>query len=211
MAYVKYISQTEIEYPPKNKDGIINYYLNIEKLIEDGYKILNPVEKPQTDRFYEIQYEDNDTIDEKIVWLETEKEYMARKLNERKAERLQENDEKRSNIPAIKAWFSESQNGYLLMQTPVGDIKTAVIAIAFPAILKQENIPEGIFRYYDLQGNVYPTPEISASFVPTFYERLLREFVGIDQHSTEIVNEINEATTIEEVDAIVIDYTIIGR
>lgn len=210
MAYVKFISEREISYPPQNKDGIINYNLDVDRLIADGYKVLTTVERPETDRKYEVLYQDNDTIDEVINWLETEQEYAERKLAERKAERLEENEIKRGSIKAVKAYFSASETGYLLMSTPIGDIKMAVMGVAFPAIMKQESIPEGIFRYYDLEENVYPSPEIAADFVPTFYERLLREFVGIDQHSTEIVNEINEATTIEEVNAIEISYDIVG-
>ena len=36
--YAKYINETTIEFPPKNKGDIINYNLDVETLIMDGYK-----------------------------------------------------------------------------------------------------------------------------------------------------------------------------
>lgn len=208
--YVKFIDEHSIEYPPINKDGIINYNLDIERLIADGYKILVKVERPETDRYFEIIYENKDTINEKVHWLETKKEYDARKLQEAKDAKRQENLVKRTSIRAIRAWFSASVSGYLLRNTPVGDIMTVVMGIALPSMMAQQPIEAGVMRYYDAEGNSYPTPKIEADFVPTFYQRFATSIAGIDAHSTEIEKEIDEAKTIEEVNAIVIDYEVVG-
>lgn len=53
--YAKFISNTEIEFPPKNKGNIINYNLDYEQLIEDGYKEFIPAEK-EIGKAYTITY-----------------------------------------------------------------------------------------------------------------------------------------------------------
>lgn len=44
--YVKFISKSRIEYPPVNKAGIMNYNKDTKRLEADGYKILEEVPKP---------------------------------------------------------------------------------------------------------------------------------------------------------------------
>lgn len=132
------------------------------------------------------------------------------KLQDAKDAKKQENDTKRQAIKAIKVYFSADQTGYLLRQTPVGDISTIVLGLALPAMMAQQPIPAETMRYYDGEGIPHPTPEIAASFVPTFYQRFAGSIAGIDGYSTDIEKQISEATTIEEVNAIVIDYTVIG-
>ncbi len=86
--YVKYISETQIEYPPKNKDNIINYNLDTELLIQDGYKEFIQAEIPQTNRQFHITYvEDENNITETIVYDETQAEADAREAQQ-EAERV---------------------------------------------------------------------------------------------------------------------------
>lgn len=81
--YVKYISETQIEYPPKNKDNIINYNLDTELLIQDGYKEFVPVVIPETNRKYHINYvENDDNVAEVIVYDETQAEADAREAQQ---------------------------------------------------------------------------------------------------------------------------------
>lgn len=81
--YAKFISETEIEYAPKNKGAIINYNLNEKLLLKDGYKPLVSEEIAETDRNYTVYYEETETeIIEKINYTETEDEYANRKNNE---------------------------------------------------------------------------------------------------------------------------------
>lgn len=88
MKYAKFISITEIEFPPKNKDGICNYDLDIDLLIQDGYKQFIEVERPETNRLYHIEYENNiDNITETIVYDETQQEADEREAREER-ERL---------------------------------------------------------------------------------------------------------------------------
>ena len=81
--YAKLKNKYQLEFAPNYKDGIFNYDLDIENLINDGYKPVIETEKPIIDRKFEIIYVENeDNICESIVYLETEEEYQNRKNNE---------------------------------------------------------------------------------------------------------------------------------
>lgn len=206
MDYVKYIDEKTIEYPPINKDGIINYNLDINKLIEDGYRQLIPVDRPETTRMYEIRYEYDITVNEYIYYLETEEEWQERLFQEAKQNKLLENATKRNALDRIKCNFSATKTGYLLRMTPVGDLLTIVMGIALPAIIAQQPIPAGTLRYYDEEGVSHPTPKINANYVSTFYQSIVQSVSAIDAYSTDIEHQINQATTIEELEEITIDY-----
>ena len=206
MAYVKFIDEKTIEYPPINKDGIINYNLDIDRLISDGYKVLVPVERPETTRKYEIRYENVSTVNEIIYYLETEEEWQARLLAEAKENKRQENSTKRNAIDRIKCSFSEELEGYLLRFTPVGDIMTVVMGLALPAMISGQSIPACVMRYYDDQNQPHLTPEIAANYVSTFYQSLVQNISKIDAYSTIIEQQINNAETLEEVNEIEINY-----
>lgn len=72
--YAKLI-EGRLEFAPKNKGSIINYDLDIEQMIADGYKLFVPVEMPQTNRRFHIEYvETIDENQETIVYDETQEE-----------------------------------------------------------------------------------------------------------------------------------------
>ena len=80
--YVK-LENDELIDAPKNKGNIINYNLNIEQMILDGYKLFVPAEIPQTNRIYHMEYtETKDEIIEELVYNETQQEADARQRNE---------------------------------------------------------------------------------------------------------------------------------
>lgn len=65
MQYVKYISTTQIQYPPTNyitEDGatILNFDKNIEAIIANGYKEFVIAER-EAGRSYKITYEETET------------------------------------------------------------------------------------------------------------------------------------------------------
>ena len=94
MQYVKYISNVQVQEPPQNKDGIINYNLNVELLIEDGYKPLVPAIPPTEEeiRMYHFEYRNNSSnIEEIVIYDETEEEAqerIARLDKERKTQEI---------------------------------------------------------------------------------------------------------------------------
>ena len=92
--YAKLI-ENQIEFAPQNKGSIINYNTNIDLMIEDGYKLFVPVDRPETNRVYHIEYnETSDMILEVIVYDETQEEADARELLEAKTLKYAENNEK---------------------------------------------------------------------------------------------------------------------
>lgn len=77
MKYVKFISETQIEYPPINKDGIFNYNVNVELMLADGYKPLIEAEKPQGE--YTLTYRDDGDCITEVITVPTEEELARRR------------------------------------------------------------------------------------------------------------------------------------
>lgn len=89
MKYAKFISSTQIEYPPKNKGNIINYNLNIEALKADGYKEFIPAIK-EIGKSYNITYLENETeIIEQITEITPDPVEL---LKQAKQQKISEND-----------------------------------------------------------------------------------------------------------------------
>lgn len=83
MTYAKLLNNNFLEYPPQNKGSILNYNLDTETLLKDGYKPVIFIKKPTDDRMFEILYQENlENIVEVINYLESEDEYQKRKTNE---------------------------------------------------------------------------------------------------------------------------------
>lgn len=81
--YAKLIENI-IEFPPKNKGAILNYDLDVEQMIADGYKEFVPAEIPTTNRRFHIDYvETEDKIIETIVYDETQEEADEREAKAR--------------------------------------------------------------------------------------------------------------------------------
>lgn len=79
--------------PPVEKDGIINYNLDIPRLIADGYKLFVEAEYPEEpiNRKNHIEYEETETeIREVIIWEETQEEADERIAQEEKERKTQE-------------------------------------------------------------------------------------------------------------------------
>lgn len=89
--YVK-IQGDHIIEAPENYNGIMNYNLDVELMIADGWKILIPVVIPEDiDRLFHIEYRENpNNIEEIIVWDETEEEAEARNAADRKRNKTNE-------------------------------------------------------------------------------------------------------------------------
>ena len=90
--YAKII-EGRLEFAPKNKGSIINYDLDTERLIQDGYKPYVPAEIPTTNRRYHFDYtETSESITEILVYDETQAEADARDLENAKRAKISEND-----------------------------------------------------------------------------------------------------------------------
>ena len=92
--YAKLI-EDRIEFAPKNKGSILNYDLNVDLMLQDGYKPFVEVERPDTIRFYHIDYiESSDDISEVIVYDE---------MQEEAEERIRQQEEERVNALTMTA------------------------------------------------------------------------------------------------------------
>ena len=75
--YVKFIDEETIEYPPINKGGVSNYNLDIERLINDGYKRFVEAEKP-VGIDYKITYREESSEVVEVVTTPTPEEIAER-------------------------------------------------------------------------------------------------------------------------------------
>ena len=92
-----------LEFAPKNKGSIINYDLDVEQMIIDGYKLFVPIEEfPITNRLFHIGYiENTDNIEEIIVYEETQEEADRKEAEDRKRNKTQEINEKIAELNSM--------------------------------------------------------------------------------------------------------------
>lgn len=97
--YVKLIDGNIFE-APENYNGIMNYNLDIDRLIADGWKILIPAEIPEhTNRMFHIEYRENsNNIEEIVIYDETQEQADAREAADRKRNKTIEINEKISEL-----------------------------------------------------------------------------------------------------------------
>ena len=90
MKYAKLVNNN-LEFAPQNKGSIINYNLDVNLMLADGYKPFTDAEEPDTERMYHVDYtETEESITKVIVFDETEEEFLQRKADEREAKFNQE-------------------------------------------------------------------------------------------------------------------------
>lgn len=76
--YAKLINGN-VEFAPQNKGSIMNYNLDEDLMLADGYKPLLEEEIPNTNRKFEFLYEENEeNIIKSIRYLESEETYISR-------------------------------------------------------------------------------------------------------------------------------------
>ena len=126
-------------------------------------------------------------------------EYKDDELRTAKANKHYENESKR-NVE-----FINTPIGRLKTETPLGDLKSAIVL--FDKIAKVNNgLPAGAVRIYDEFGNVGLSPAISLPEYELLVSKVALEYIKIDRYSTYISNKINNSDTVEEVNSVVIDY-----
>lgn len=192
--YVKLVSSTKIEFSPKNKDNICNYNLDTELLIQDGYKEFIEVERPTTDRYFHIEYEETEnTINEIIVYDETQAEADARELENAKQQKIYENDTARDS----------ALNQGVTYNNILFDSDTDQKANLLGAVLQMSDTDT--IEWFGMNND---------SLVCTKQDLLNIGSLITQLHSfcwtrnAEIKQAISEAQTIEEVNNITIDYEV---
>ena len=154
MRYVKIIDKYTIEDAPKNKDGIINYNFDTERLLLDGYKPLVISEHPEYSRLYKKCYsEDESNIYENIEYLETQEEALIRRFNsvineeiEKLSKQIDELDKKRIRAicePIVKdestgeTWLDYYNNQVVAIRVQIQELKERIT----PNDVTQQNLP----------------------------------------------------------------------
>ena len=154
MRYVKIIDKYTIEDAPKNKDGIINYNFDTERLLLDGYKPLVISEYPEYSRLYKNCYsEDESNIYENIEYLETQEEALIRRFNsvineeiEKLSKQIDELDKKRIRAicePSVKdestgeTWLDYYNNQVVAIRVQIQELKERIT----PNDITQQDLP----------------------------------------------------------------------
>lgn len=161
MKYAKFITNTKIEFPSKNKGSILNYDLNIEQLLIDGYKQFIEIERPVTNRLYHIEYVETDVIAETIVYDETQQEADEREIREKReyldALTLTPADVERALYKEKQMDF-EDLKALIVQQIPSIDIKA--LSIEFRAKDFYRGAVANGMRLFDVVGALLGyTPE----------------------------------------------------
>lgn len=192
--YAKFINETRIEFPPKNKGNILNYSLNIEEMTKDGYKELIQAERPITNRMYHIEYtETEDNVIEIIVYDEAQAEADARELENAKQDKIFENDNARDIALNQGVTYQD-----VLFDS---DTDQKVNLLATVSMMSDEDTVTWFgMDNQPLECNKQDLLNIGGLITQ------LHTFCWTK--NAEIKEEINDATTIGEIDEIEIDYTL---
>lgn len=196
------LTENIIEYPQKNKGSILNYDLDIEQLIQDGYKEFHEVERPITNRQYHIEYAENQTqISEILVYDETQEEADERELNQVKEIKFNENTDLANQHLGheIKIPVTDEQIEcvFIYNDKTERNLNSASIMIIAGVIEKKQ--------WTDEQGI---TVQLSAEDIANIGTRFNIHADKIWELWGEYKEQIEACTTIEEVNAINLNYEI---
>lgn len=174
----------------KITDGRIESWANWEfqdsKFIDLDHSTFNP-EK------YEVNSEGN------LVDITESPAYKEKKLNEAKILK-QELNEKLREVEFIQTTF-----GKLKTSTPIGDLKIIIPNIVLIAQL-QNGLPEGFLRFYNKDGEAFSSQKFTQVQALTLYGEIVAFYNALDLKSTQITNSIKAASSLEELNAIEINY-----
>lgn len=195
--YAKLVSNTKIEFPPKNKGNICNYNLDTELLIQDGYKEFIEVEIPITNRYFHIEYEETEnTINEIVIYDETQEEANVRELEQAKQNKIQDNDTARD----------ETLNRGVVYREVLFDSDTdqKVNLLATVSMIGDLDL----ITWFGMDNQPLECTKEDLINIGSLITQL-HTFCW--NKNAEIKQEINGALTIEEVNNIIIDYTLVGE
>lgn len=127
-------------------------------------------------------------------------EYKDQELITAKSKKINENETKR-NVEYIPTSF-----GRLKTSTPLGELLS--VMPMYDKVAKANNgLPAGAVRLYNELGDVILSPAITLEQYNGLVAEVVNYYLIIDRTSTLYTRDINNANSVEEVEAIVIDYT----
>lgn len=194
--YVKFISKNEIEYAPLCKDGIVNYNLDIERMKADGYKPLVEVPRPIPSDSY-IEYKEYKTKVQEILVQPTPEE----RLVAAKAKKQQENEDACNLTRSIAVFDIEIQGKYCVFDTSTqtqADLQTAYLYTFSGA------------SYPNWVTNNWVKLDLTHEDVEAIFEVFFARVSPLYSKELEYKDQIEACTTIEEVEAIIIDYSTVS-
>lgn len=134
-----------------------------------------------------------------IISIEQTPEFQAKILEEKKQEKMLENNLKK------EVEFIETTFGKLKTQTPIGDLKIIAPNLMFMAELS-DGLPAGFLRFYDSSNNVFLSSKMNREQTIALYQEILMAYTEIDHKFTKYQQKILEAKTLQELEEINISY-----
>lgn len=183
--YVKFISEMLIEYPPINKGEILNYNLDIDCLIKDGYKELIEAEKDPT-KVYSITYIEKKG---KIIEVATE---INSNLDELKATKIYENNTKRN-----EALLKGVEYRNVLFDSDIDQKINLLITVSTMS-------DDEIITWFGMDNKALECTKEDLVNISSLITQL-HSFCWTK--NAELKNAIQEAESKEKLDEIIIDYS----
>lgn len=134
-----------------------------------------------------------------IFSIEHTPEFQAKILEEKKQEKMLENNTKK-NVEFIETTF-----GKLKTETPIGDLKIIAPNLMFMAELS-DGLPAGFLRFYDNDNKVFLSSKMNKEQAIALYQEILMAYSKIDYNFTQYAQKISEAKTNQELEEIEILY-----
>lgn len=190
-----------IEFAPEIKDGIIYYNHNVEQMLKDGYKPYFEDAIPATNRRGTMEIEETDeAIYQRWVWQETEEECQIRLLKDLRSAKLEEAAIEAYAYIANDAVF-ELDNGLHIEATTdnISKIGLQVVEL-YIAGDTQSSFPWNTKEDINIELTIE-----SGKYVVDGLKAIQSKVWTIDYPN--YLQQIKAAKTIEELNAIVIDYS----
>lgn len=183
--YVKFVSEEVIEYPPINKGESLNYNCDEEQLIKDGYKELIEAEKDPS-KSYTFTYEEED---DRIIETATE---IVPSLDDLKFDKMLQNDTERDTALYRGVTYRE-----ILFDSDT-DQKVNLLA-TFSTMSDEDTI-----IWYGMYNEPLECTKEDLMSIGSLIKDL-HAFCWT--RNAEIKTAIEEAESVEELDAVEISYT----
>jgi hypothetical protein len=127
-------------------------------------------------------------------------EYLAKLLQEFKAQKQAESDTKNKTVEFIKTSY-----GKLKTTTPVGELTTVMNSLAI-IVQMSGNLQADMVRFYLEDGSIVGNQELNQQQFAMLFSEVITAYKAIDNKSTMYKKAIQEAETLEELENIEINY-----
>jgi len=190
--YAKFISKDEIELAPNFKDGVINFNKNLMKMADQGYKKLVEVAKPIPADSH-IEYKEYKNYIKEIL-VEPEAEL---RLNNAKELKRKKNEEICNSIREVSVFEMDINDKYCVF-----DLSEKTQAALHVALTLTED--GGVYK--DWVTNNWVKVNLTNADIKEIYKKQVERITPLYVKELEYKNKIDACQTVEEVEAINLDY-----